>query len=129
MPFVRLSLLQGKPPAYLKTLADTVHAALVDTFEVPHNDRFQVIHQHAPGELLFDPGYLGVERSDDLVIIHITAGRPRSTTTKQAFYRHLVQRLADAPGLRPQDVMVIIAMNGADDWSFGGGVAQMVPHA
>jgi hypothetical protein len=53
MPFTRISLLPGKPPADLEALPDSLHRALVEAFEVPPDDRFQAIHQHEPGELVF----------------------------------------------------------------------------
>jgi hypothetical protein len=34
--------------------------------------------------------------------------------------------LADAPGVRQEDVMVVITTTQADEWSFGAGVATMV---
>lgn len=126
MPFARISLLGGKPPAYLKALSDGLHQALVDAFDVPPDDRFQAIHQHDHGELVFDRGYLGGPRSDGFVLIAITAGKPRTTAVKQAFYRRLVALLASAPGLDPEDVMVVITTTQADEWSFGGGRAAMV---
>lgn len=126
MPFARISLATGKSPGYLKALSDSLHQALVDAFEVPADDRFQAIHRHEPGELIFDRGYLGGPRSDDFVLIAITAGRPRPTGVKQAFYRRLVALLADAPGLDPEDVMVVITTTAGDDWSFGGGRAALI---
>lgn len=126
MPYARISLRQGKPPAYLRALADNLHRALVERFDVPAADRFQIIHQLAADELLFDRHYLGGPRSDDFVHIAITAGRPRDTATKQAFYRRLVALLAEAPGIRPADVMVVINTTAADEWSFGDGRATMV---
>lgn len=126
MPFARISLLRGKPPTYLEALSENVHRALVDEFDVPQDDRFQAIHQHGPGELVFDRTYLGGPRSDDFVLIAITGGKSRSTTVKQAFYRRLVVLLAEAPGLNPEDVMVVINTTQADEWSFGGGRASMV---
>ena len=125
MPYARISLLKGKPPEYLKMLSQSLHEALVDSFEVPANDRFQVIHQHEPEELIFDSNYLGGPRSEDYVLIAITAGRPRDTQTKELFYRRLVERLSMAPGLRAEDVMVVITTTtAADEWSFGGGRAN-----
>ncbi|WP_321836982.1 tautomerase family protein [Pseudomonas kulmbachensis] len=121
MPFARISLHRGKSVEYLQALSQGLHDALVESFEVPLEDRFQVIHQHEPGELIFDPGYLGGPRSHDFVLIAITAGRPRSTETKRRFYQNLVQKLKRAPGLDPEDVMVVITSTKAEDWSFGGG--------
>jgi phenylpyruvate tautomerase PptA (4-oxalocrotonate tautomerase family) len=126
MPFTRISLLKGKPPQYLHALSDNLHRALVESFEVPPDDRFQVIDQREPGELIFDRNYLGGPRSDDFVLFEITAGKPRDTTTKRAFYRRLVALLADAPGERPQDVMVVITTTARDEWSLGNGEAQMI---
>ncbi len=121
MPFVRISLLQGRPPQYLQNLSTTVHQAMVDTFDVPPSDRFQMIHQHAPGELMFDRHYLGGPRSDAFTLIAITAGKPRNDSTRRAFYQTLVARLQQAVGLDPEDVMVVITTTAAQEWSFGGG--------
>jgi hypothetical protein len=121
MPFTRLSLLRGKSPDYLCSLSDNLHKALVDAFDVPPGDRFQAIDQYEPDELVFDRHYLGGPRSDDFVLIAITAGRPRSAAVKAAFYRRLVSLLATDPGVRPEDVMVIINTTQTEDWSFGSG--------
>jgi len=121
MPFARISLHRGKSPEYLRRLSEELHEALVESFEVPATDRFQVIHQHEVGELIFDRDYLGGPRSEDFVLIAITAGRIRDTATKQRFYRRLVERLRVAPGIDPEDVMVVISTTQADEWSFGGG--------
>lgn len=126
MPFTRITLRQGKPPEYLRAISDSLHQALVEAFDVPPDDRFQAIHQLGPDELIFDRHYLGGPRSDDFVLFAITAGRPRDTRTKQAFYARLVALLAASPGLRPQDVMVVINTTALDEWSFSDGLASMV---
>jgi phenylpyruvate tautomerase PptA (4-oxalocrotonate tautomerase family) len=126
MPYARISLLAGKPADYLRSLSDSLHQALVECFDVPPADRFQLIQQHAPGELVFDRHYLATRpRSDDFVLIAITAGRKRSTATKRAFYRRLTELLAQSPGISPGDVMIVINTTEADEWSFGDGLATM----
>jgi phenylpyruvate tautomerase PptA (4-oxalocrotonate tautomerase family) len=124
MPMSRISLLKGKSPEYLAALSSSLHRAMVESFNVPAKDRFQVIHQHEPHELIFDREYEseGGPRSDDFVLITITTGKPRTTELKQAFYRRLVELLAEAPGLRPTDVMVIVSGTAGEDWSFSGGM-------
>jgi phenylpyruvate tautomerase PptA (4-oxalocrotonate tautomerase family) len=121
MPMTRVSLLKGKSTEYLRAISDSLHQALVDAFEVPPDDRFQVIHQHEPEELVFDRHYMGGPRSDDFVLFCITAGKLRSTAVKQAFYKKLVQLLAEAPGIRSEDVMVVINTTQTDEWSFSAG--------
>ncbi|MBX5462690.1 MAG: tautomerase family protein [Steroidobacteraceae bacterium] len=129
MPFTRISLLKGKSPDYLRAVSDSLHRALVEAFDVPPDDRFQAIHQHEPGELVFDRTYLGGPRSDDFILFAVTAGRPRDTATKKAFYKRLVTLLGESPGIRPQDVMVVITTTHLDEWSFANGEAQMVEAA
>jgi phenylpyruvate tautomerase PptA (4-oxalocrotonate tautomerase family) len=126
MPLIRISLLKGKSPQYLRALSDGIHEALTKTYNVPAADRFHLIHQHEPHEFIYDAEYLGVHRTDDVVFIHITAGNWRDTATKKLLYARLVERLAQSPGLRPEDVQVVIASNERDEWSFGKGIASYV---
>ena len=126
MPFTRISLLEGKSPEYLKAVSDSLHKAMVEAFNVPADDRFQAIHQHRPGEFVFDRNYFGGPRSDDFIVFAITIGRPRDAETKQAFYKRLVTLLEEAPGVRPEDVMIIISTSSRDEWSFSNGEAQLL---
>jgi len=123
MPYARISLHAGKPPEYLAALSDSLHAAMVEAFDVPAADRFHAFHPHAPGELVVDRDYLGGPRGDGFVLIAITAGKPRSTDTKRRFYRRLAERLGESPGIAAKDVMVVITTTQAEDWSFANGVA------
>ncbi len=74
----------------------------MEAFEVPPTDKFQVIDQYRPGELIYDRDYLGGPRSADFVLFYITAGRPRDTDTKRRFYGRLAALLAENLRLRPR---------------------------
>jgi phenylpyruvate tautomerase PptA (4-oxalocrotonate tautomerase family) len=127
MPFTRISLHAGKSPEHLRAISDSLHQALVEAFEVPPDDRFQAIHQHAPGELVFDPHYNGGPRSADWVLFDVRAGRPRHPEVKSAFFRRLVELLGQSPGLAPADVMVVITTTEREDWSFADGRMHRIP--
>lgn len=129
MPLAQISLRAGKPPEYLHALSNNLHRALVESFDVPLADHFQIIHQLAPNEFIFDETFLGGPRSEHFVLIRITAGRPRSTSVKRGFYGRLVNLLSQSPGIRPEDVMVVIQTNHLDDWSFSAGELSMIPDA
>ena len=129
MPFTRISLRKGKSPDYLKAISASLDQALVEAFQVPEKDKFQVFHQLEPGELVFDRNYLGGPRSDDFIHFHISTGKPRTREVKQRFYRRLVDRLKQSPGVRPEDVMVIIAESPYEDWSFASGICAATPEA
>jgi phenylpyruvate tautomerase PptA (4-oxalocrotonate tautomerase family) len=126
MPLVRLDLRRGKSGAYLAALRQGVYEAMRETFEVPENDRFILVSQHDADEFDCDPGYLGIARSDDLLIVQITCARTRGVIQKQALYRRIAERLAADPGLRPEDVFVNLVETGREEWSFGAGIAQYV---
>jgi phenylpyruvate tautomerase PptA (4-oxalocrotonate tautomerase family) len=129
MPLVRITLIKGRSDAELRAIADAVHEALVETYSVPPKDRFQIIEQREPGEIIYSPTYLGIDRTDDLVIVHVVAGHWRDTSAKHALYRAMTDKLVANPGLRREDVQIIISSNDKPDWSFGNGVASYVPVA
>jgi phenylpyruvate tautomerase PptA (4-oxalocrotonate tautomerase family) len=126
MPLVYISLLKGKSKKHIRAISDGVHQALIDAYNVPPGDRFQLIHQHEPEEFVYDADYLGIHRSDDLVFIHIVAGNWRDTATKKSLYKAIADRLTENPGLRREDVQVILSSNARDEWSFGNGLASYV---
>lgn len=127
MPLVRISLIEGKPGEYRRKVGDAVHRALVDTINVPARDRFQVVTQHARDDLVYDTEYLGIARTDDIAIVQITLSAGRSLELKRALYRRIADNLAQAVGLRPQDVWVNLVEVAKENWSFGHGVASYAP--
>ena len=126
MPLVRIALIKGKSTAYLHAISEGVQRGLVDAYGVPADDRFHLIHQHARDELIYDPDYLGLHRTDDIVIIDIVAGDWRDTSQKKALYRAITDNLVADPGLRPEDVVIVLSPNARDAWSFGNGLASYV---
>jgi 4-oxalocrotonate tautomerase len=126
MPLVRIALRRGKSPAYLAAIRDGIYAAMRETFDVPENDRFMLVTQHDAEEFDYSPRYLGIARSNDLVVIQITANNTRTVEQKQALYRRIAERLADNPGVRPEDVFISLVGVLPEDWSFGNGRAQYV---
>jgi phenylpyruvate tautomerase PptA (4-oxalocrotonate tautomerase family) len=123
MPLVRIEMLQGRSEPQIAAIGDAVQEALVETMNVPQRDRFQVVTEHAPNRLLYDKSYLGVERSEGIVVIQVYLSKGRTTEQKQAFYATLARRLGRA-GVRPEDVTVSIVESTREDWTFGNGIAQ-----
>ena len=124
MPLVRFDVPRGKNPEYRRTLNEVVYEAMIKTINVPANDRFQVINEHAPESLIIDPTYLGVERGPDCMIIQIVLNEGRTTEMKKAFYRAVADGLHRRLGLRKQDVFIALVEVKKENWSFGNGEAQ-----
>ena len=124
MPLVRVSLRKGKPAAYRKAILDGIYGAMRSAFEVPEEDRFMVINEHDEADFSYSKTYLGIARTDDLILIQITANNTRTTEKKKAFFRQLVDNLKADPGVRPDDVFINLVEVVPENWSFGNGIAQ-----
>jgi phenylpyruvate tautomerase PptA (4-oxalocrotonate tautomerase family) len=124
MPLAHIYLRAGKPEAYRQALFDAVHRAMHETFDVPEGNEFMTLHEHEPANFRYGARYLGVVRSDDVVFIQITVNNTRSLDQKRALFRRLTERLADNPGIRPEDVFVNLLEVAKENWSLGHGIAQ-----
>lgn len=123
MPLVRITLRKGKTPEFLRDASNAIHEALVATANVPADDRFHIIEEVDPDNLVAHPSYGGVERSDGLVVIQITLNAGRTVEVKRALYADIARRLQEAVDVRPDDVLVSLVEVTKENWSFGGGRA------
>jgi 4-oxalocrotonate tautomerase len=126
MPLTRVSLRRGKPAAYRKAILEGLYQAMRETFNVPEGDRFMIVTEHDQDDFVYGADYLGIQRSDDLVIIQITVSNTRNVEQKQKLYRRIVERLTESPGLRPEDIFINLVEVLPENWSFGHGEAQYV---
>jgi len=127
MPLTHVSLRRGKPAAYRKAILDGIYRAMRAVFDVPEEDRFMTIAEHDEADFSFGKTYLGIARSDDLVMIQLTVSNTRTVEQKKALYRRIVENLVADPGLRPEDVLINLVEVLPANWSFGHGLAQYVP--
>lgn len=123
MPLVRVSLLKGRTPELRRKIGDAIHRALVETVGVPPRDRFQILTEHEPGDLVYDSDYLGIARTDQLVIAQITLSAGRTLAQKRALFRRIADHLA-ALGVRREDAWINLVEVAKENWSFGNGVAS-----
>jgi 4-oxalocrotonate tautomerase len=124
MPLVRIDLRQGKSAEYRRHIGDMVYRAMTETINMPEHDRFQVITEHPADGLLYDPSYLGINRTDGVVFIQITLNAGRTLEQKKALYARIAELLAEESGIRPEDVLVNLVECAKEDWSFGNGIAS-----
>ena len=124
MPLVRVALRKGKSPEYRRALSNSIHRAMVETIKVPEQDRFQIITEHDADSLIYDPSYLGISRSDGVVLIQIALSAGRTLEVRKALFARIAERLREGPGVRPEDVFVSLVEVAKENWSFGNGIAQ-----
>ena len=124
MPLVRISFMKGRPDDFGEKVGDVVHRSLVGTMNVPALDRFQVITEHEKKALIYDPSYLDIRRTDDVIFIQVTLNEGRTVDLKQSFYKMVAELLNKELGVRREDVFISLVEVRKENWSFGNGIAQ-----
>ena len=90
---------------------------------VPPNDKFQIITEHAAEEFNIADSYLGNNYTQDIILIQITLNAGRTVEIKKNLYVDIARRLGSAADVRPDDVMICLIEVTKENWSFGGGRA------
>ncbi|HWM71771.1 MAG TPA: tautomerase family protein [Steroidobacteraceae bacterium] len=124
MPLARIDVPAGKSADYRSVVGDVVYNAMISALNAPKNDRFQIITEHPSGGLVVDPTYLGIQRTDNAIIIQVTLNDGRTVDMKRAFYKAVVDGLHERLGHRREDVVINLVEVKKENWSFGNGEAQ-----
>lgn len=125
MPLVQIHIPQGKSAAYRGAISDVVYDTTIAVLNVLENNRFHVISEHAPTDLVIDPTYLDIQRSENAIIIQVTLNEGRATLElKKVYYKALADGLHDRLGMRREDVFISLVEVKKENWSFGNGEAQ-----
>ena len=125
MPLIKIDMLKGRTKDEIKSILDISYRVMLEAFEAPEGDRYQIVNQHEDYEMqILDTG-LGVERSDQVLVFTLVT-RPRTETQKTNFYHNLVSALNTQLGIRTEDIMISLVENTDSDWSFFNGKAQLL---
>jgi 4-oxalocrotonate tautomerase len=124
MPLVRIDLIRGKPAAFRRQIGEIVYSAMHETINVPANDKFQVITEHAADEINVADTYLGNSYTRDIILIQITLNGGRTVEMKKALFKRIADDLHEQLKVRREDVVINLVEVAKENWSFGGGVAQ-----
>ncbi len=125
MPLIQIDLQKQNNKEYLQKILDVIHQCAVEAFEIPPRDRYQIVHQHEPDEMILLDTGLGFERTSRQIVIRVTS-KKRTPDKKQKLYTLLSSRLESECQIPPKDLLVSIVENGDADWSFGFGKAQFL---
>ncbi|KAH7397890.1 Tautomerase/MIF superfamily [Cadophora sp. MPI-SDFR-AT-0126] len=126
MPLVKLDIVKGgRTPEEIRKLADVVQEVMLAKFNAPPRDRYQIITQHEPYEIICEDTNLNFPRTDKLVFIQIFQ-QGRTAEMKQAIYAELQARLEKECGVPGTDLIISCNANTSEDWSFGMGRAQFL---
>ena len=124
MPLVRIDLLEGKTAEFKTQLGELVYESMLETIGIPEEDKFVVVNDLKAEELIFSTNYLGVDRTEGIVIIQITMNEGRTTEVKKALYKTVADKLNSQLDIRKEDIFINLVEVNKENWSFGNGIAQ-----
>jgi len=116
MPLVKVSLLKGKSKEEKKALSDAIHAALMEAFRIPENDRNQRIFEFEPENFDVPEG-----KTSNYILIEITAFPGRSLDAKRKLYQTIIQNL-NKLDIQPNDLLIVLKEPPLDNWGVRGGI-------
>jgi hypothetical protein len=125
MPVAKIHVTEGQyDELRLQKLLAAVQDALRRILNVPADDYFQIIHVLPRNRFLHTPSFLGLNYSDELVLLELTfiSGRPKET--RLALLRELNERVVAATGISPDDLFIMLYEIPGENVSFGQGIAQ-----
>lgn len=126
MPLLKFDLVEGRSKEEIQTILDIAHSVVLASFDVPTGDRYQIVTQHKPFEMVLEDTGLGFNRDPAKMISLTVISRQRTTAQKEKFYRSLTQQLDELCGIAPKNLLVSFVINDDADWSFGFGEAQFL---
>jgi hypothetical protein len=125
MPLAKIHVLEGRyDERRLGNVSRAVQDALISILKVPPDDFFQLIHALPRNRFLHTPSFLGMNYSDDFIVLEIAliAGRPKET--RLALLKELNARIVAGAGISPDDIMIQLSEGPGENFSFGQGLAQ-----
>ena len=125
MPIAKIHVLEGQyDEARLGKVSSAVQNGLISALGIPPEDFFQIFHVLPRNQYLHTPSFLGLNYSDDLIVLEITfiSGRPKEK--RLGLLKALNDAVVAAADISPDDLMIAFYEVPGDNISFGRGLAQ-----
>jgi phenylpyruvate tautomerase PptA (4-oxalocrotonate tautomerase family) len=114
MPITKIDLVEGKSQDFKSSLIDTVHAALVDSLEIPQNDRMIRITEHVADFFCLEPPYE--------YLIEILLFKGRTKQTKKKLFESIVKKLGQELKIDPKTIFIVLNEQPLENWGIRGGI-------
>jgi hypothetical protein len=125
MPLAKLHVLEGQyDEVRFDRVSHAVQHALISALGIPPEDFFQIIYVLPRSQFRHTPSFLGLNYSDDLIVLEITfiSGRPKEQRLR--LLQALNASVVSAAGITPDDLLITLYETPGENISFGRGLAQ-----
>src|SRR5260370_21849420 len=107
MPLAKIHIVEGRyDEARIAKVSGAIQAALMNTLHVPPEDFYQLIFEFPKKRFLHTPSFVGMNYTDDLIILDLTFIHGRPKETRLALLTEVNTRIAAASGVSPEDWML-----------------------
>lgn len=115
-PLVKIDIVEGKSTEYKNAVLNGVHKAIIETFNIPETELLQRLY-----ELPFNNFEYPSDRTVNATIIEISMFPGRSLKIKMELYQRIINNLEKNPGIKGNDVIIILQEPPLENWSIRGG--------
>ena len=125
MPVAKFHVLEGRyDGARLGRISKAVQDGLMSELGVPAEDFFQIFNVLSRKQFLHTPSFLGLNYSDDLILLELSFIAGRSEEKRLALLKTLNDCVAAAAEIVPDDLLITLYEVPGENISFGRGLAQ-----
>jgi phenylpyruvate tautomerase PptA (4-oxalocrotonate tautomerase family) len=125
MPLAKIHVVEGRyDQDRITKVSGAIQAALINTLRIPPEDFYQMIVELPKNRFLHTPSFLGLQYTDDVIIVDVTFIQGRPKETRLALLKDINTCVAAAAGVSPDDIMIMLYEVPGENISFGQGVAQ-----
>ena len=125
MPLAKLHVLEGQyDEARLDRVSSAVQNALISALDIPPEDFFQVIHVLPKSQFRHTSSFLGLNYSNDLIVLEITFISGRSKEKRLGLMKALNDAVTSAAAISPDDLLITLYETPGENISLGRGLAQ-----
>lgn len=107
-------------------LSQALPQALNDALDIPADDRFVILTEQTAGNLYLDPSYMGMNRTDNAIVITVLFTAERPFSAKRRLTRAICARVSTVLGISPDDVFIALIPVPKENSSFARGELQLV---
>ncbi|MDE8742057.1 tautomerase family protein [Pectobacterium polaris] len=126
MPVFNAHISKGKFTRERKiAIGNALNLSLNKALGIPEEDRFVIISEHGDDELFIHPTFMGMDRSDEAMIITVMIGAHRPLSDKKKLMATITELLHKEAGINPDDVFLSFIPVPNENFSFGRGVPQL----
>jgi hypothetical protein len=125
MPLAKLHVLEGQyDEARLGKVSGAVQNGVISALGIPPEDFFQIIHILPKSQFRHTRSFLGLNYSDDLIVLEITfiSGRPKEK--RLGLLKALNDAVVSAARISPDNLLITLYETPGENISFGRGLAQ-----